>query len=402
MNFSYYIAKRYLFSPGSSNAINIITGIAAAGVVIGAMSLFIVLCGFAGLKDFSLQFSSYFDPDLKIFPSNGKTFTFTDNEKEKLTQLKEVANFSEIVEERVFLEFKDKQKTAFIKGVGSSYKNVIQTDSIVIYGNWLTDNDAQVVSGLGISRELGMGIEQVYTDFLKIYVPKPGKGIPKNPSKAFRKKAAVSIGIYSVNEDLDKKYVFSTIGLARDLLQLTDDQVTNIELQLSPDSNEKDAVRKIQQIFKNQVVVKNRMQLNDVLYKMLNTENLASYLVITLIAIIALFNVAGAIIMMIIDKKSNIKTLHSVGASLPSIRKIFFFQGSLMTILGTILGLLLGFVIISLQQQYGLLMITPSLPYPTHITTLSFVIVFLTITTIGCIASLLASSRINRRLVKVK
>ncbi|OED38365.1 hypothetical protein AB832_04660, partial [Flavobacteriaceae bacterium (ex Bugula neritina AB1)] len=369
---------------------------------IGAMSLFIVLCGFAGLKDFSLQFSSYFDPDLKIFPSTGKTFTFTDYEKEKLTQLKEVANFSEIVEERVFLEFKDKQKTAFIKGVSSSYANVIQTDSIVVYGNWLTDNDAQVVAGSGISRELGMGIEQIYTNFLKIYVPKPGKGIPKNPSKAFRKKAAVSIGIYAVNEDLDKKYVFSTIGLARDLLQLPDDQVTNIELQLSPGSNEENVVREIQQIFKNQVIVKNRMQLNDVLYKMLNTENLASYLVITLIAIIALFNVAGAIIMMIIDKKSNIKTLHSVGASLPNIRKIFFFQGSLMTILGAILGLLIGFIIISLQQQYGLLMITPSLPYPTRITTLSFVIVFLTITTIGCIASLLASSRINRKLVKVK
>lgn len=402
MNFSYYIAKRYLFSPGSSNAINIITGIAAAGVVIGAMSLFIVLCGFAGLKDFSLQFSSYFDPDLKIFPSNGKTFAFTAVEKKKLKRLKEVVDFSEIIEERVFLEFKDKQKTAFIKGVSSSYTNVIQTDSIIAYGKWLTDNDAQVVAGAGISKELGMGIEQVYTDFLKIYVPKPGKGIPKNPAKAFRKKAAVSIGIYAVNEDLDKKYVFSTIGLARDLLQLPDNQITNIEIRLSPDSNEDVVIKKLHQIFKDPIIIKNRMQLNDVLYKMLNTENLASYLIITLIAIIALFNVAGAIIMMIIDKKNNIKTLHSIGASLPGIRKIFFYQGSLMAILGTALGLLLGFIIIKLQQQYDLLMITPALPYPTRITSISFVIVFFTITTIGCIASLLASSRINRRLVKVK
>lgn len=388
-----------MFSPGSSNAINIITGIAAAGVVIGAMALFLVLCGFAGLKDFSLQFSSYFDPDLKIFPASGKTFVFTDAQKEKLTSIEGVVNFSEIIEERVFLEFKDKQKTGFIKGVDANYKKVIRTDSIVFAGEWLTGNDAQVVAGYGISRELGMGVEQIYTNFLNIYVPKPGKGIPRDPSKAFRKKTAVNTGIYTVNEDLDKKYVFSTIGLARDLLQLPKDQITHVELQLSPDADEKAVEKDILTLFENQVVVKNRIQLNDTLYKMLNTENLASYLVITLIAIIALFNVAGAIIMMIIDKKNNIKTLNNLGATLPKIREIFLLQGSLMTILGALLGLLLGFILIVCQQQFGLLMITPSLPYPTKITVTSFIIVFFTITVIGIVASLLASSRINQKLV---
>ncbi|MFD2563377.1 ABC transporter permease [Aquimarina rubra] len=399
MKFSYYIAKRYLFSPGSSNAINIITGIAAAGVVIGAMSLFIVLCGFAGLKDFSLQFSSYFDPDLKLFPASGKTFAFTDSQKEKLANLEGVASFSEIIEERVFLEFKDKQKTGFIKGIDANYKNVIQTDSIIFAGEWLTGNDAQVVAGFGISRELGMGVEQIYTNFLNIYVPKPGKGIPKDPSKAFRKKTAVNTGIYTVNEDLDKKYIFSTIGLARDLLKIPEGFVTNIELKLSPDVDEEDIKEQLQTLFADQVIIKNRIQLNDTLYKMLNTENLASYLVITLIAIIALFNVAGAIIMMIIDKKSNIKTLYNLGATLPKIRAIFLLQGSLMTILGALLGLLLGFIVIVCQQQFGLLMITPSLPYPTKITVVSFVLVFFTITVIGIVASLLASSRINQKLV---
>ncbi len=400
MKFSYYIAKRYLFSPGSSNAINIITGIAAAGVVIGAMALFLVLCGFAGLKDFSLQFSSYFDPDLKIFPSSGKTITFTNAQKEKLSKLEGIASFSEIIEERVFLEFKDKQKTGFIKGVDANYKNVIETDSIIFAGEWLTGNDAQVVAGFGVSRELGMGVEQIYTNFLSIYVPKPGKGIPKDPSKAFRKKTAVNTGIYTVNEDLDKKYIFSTIGLARDLLQLPKDQITNIELKLSTDTDEDVVTKQLLELFKEQnVIVKNRIQLNDTLYKMLNTENLASYLVITLIAIIALFNVAGAIIMMIIDKKNNIKTLYNLGATLPRIRRIFLFQGSLMTVLGAFFGLLLGFIVILCQQQFGLLMITPSLAYPTKITVLSFIIVFFTITVIGIIASLLASSRINQKLV---
>jgi len=399
LKFSYYIAKRYLFSPGSSNGINIITGIAAAGVVIGAMSLFVVLCGFAGLKDFSLQFSSYFDPDLKIFPSSGKTFTFTKTQKEKLSALQEVVNFSEIIEERVFLEFKDKQKTAFIKGVDSNYKNVIHTDSIMFHGEWLTDNDAQVVAGYGVSKELGMGVEQIYTNFLNIYVPKPGKGIPKDPSKAFRKKTTVNTGIYTVNEDLDKKYIFSTIGLARDLLKLPKDEVTHIELKLSPNVDKDLIQEKLLALFDDEVIVKNRIQLNDTLYKMLNTENLAAYLVITLIAIIALFNVAGAIIMMVIDKKKNIKTLYSLGATLTRIRKIFLFQGSLMTILGALLGLVLGFILIVCQQQFGLLMITQSLPYPTKITGVSFIIVFFTITVIGIVASLLASSRINQKLV---
>lgn len=399
MNFSYYIAKRYLFSPGSSNAINIITIIAATGVVIGAMALFLVLSGFAGLKDFSLQFSTYFDPDLKIFPESGKTFTFTKTQKEKLAKLDGVAHFSEIVEERVFLEYRDKQKTTFIKGVDANYPKVIYTDSIIIYGEWLTNNDFQVVAGNSISRELSMVPEQTYTNLLSIYVPKPGKGIPSDPSKAFSSEKAVTIGIYSVNEELDKKYIFATTDMVRKLLELPEDKVTHIELKLSSQANEEDIRQNLQSIFENKVVVKNRMQLNDTLYKMLNTENLVSYLVITLIAVIALFNVAGAIIMMIIDKRSNVKTLYNIGASLVNIRKIFLFQGSLMTVLGALLGLLLGFILIVLQQQFELLMITPSLPYPTRITVMSFVVVFFTITLIGFIASLLASSRINQKLV---
>ncbi len=399
MNFSYYIAKRYLFSPGSSNAINIITIIAATGVVIGAMALFLVLSGFAGLKDFSLQFSSYFDPDLKIFPASGKTFTFDATQKEKLKGLEEVAYFSEIIEERVFLEFRDKQKAAFIKGVDQNYSNVIQTDSIIVYGEWLTNNDFQVVAGNGISRELSMTVEPTYTNLLSIYAPKPGKGIPNDPSKAFRVEKVVNIGIYSVNEELDKKYIFATTGLARALLDLPKDKVTHIELKLAPGTDEASLREKLSSIFGHDAIVKNRVQLNDTLYKMLNTENLVSYLVITLIAIIALFNVAGAIIMMIIDKKGNAKTLYNIGATVPMIRKIFLFQGSLMTVLGAILGLLLGYILIVLQQQFGLLMITPSLAYPTKITVMSFVVVFLTITVIGFIASLLASSRINYELV---
>lgn len=399
MNFSYYIAKRYLFSPGGSNAINIITGIAAAGVVIAAMSLFIVLCGFAGLKYFSLEYTSYFDPDLKIFPANGKTIILTKELENKLKKVKGIAHYSKIVEERVFLDFKSKPyNLASIKGVDTAYGKVIVTDSVLVSGTWVLDNDAMVVIGNGIRRSLSIGIDD-YQNILNIYVPRPGKGIPKNPSKAINRKGVISTGVYSVNEELDEKYVFASIGLARDLLDLKDNEITNIEFKLAPEASETVVRHGLQLIFGDSVVVKNRVQLNDTLYKMLNTENLIAYLILTLVAIIALFNVAGSIIMMIIDKKSNIKTLYNLGATIPGIRKIFLLQGSLMTVLGTLLGLLIGVVVILSQQQFGLLMITSHLPYPTKIETSSLITVFFTITIIGIVAALLASSRINQRLV---
>lgn len=388
-----------MFSSGSSNAINIITGIAAAGVIIGAMSLFIVLSGFAGLKDFSLQFSTFFDPDLTLFPGKGKSIELTAEKKEALVAMEDIAVFSEVVEERVYLEYDNKRKMAYIKGVGANYDQIIETDKILIEGEWLTGNDYQVVVGERIRAELGMWTGNAYAKLLSMYVPKPGKGISRDLSKSFRKETGVHIGTYSVNEELNKKYVFSTVGLARKLLGLEEEEVTNIEIKLVPDADEAVVIKKLKGIFGDQIEIKNRTQLNDTLYKMLNTENLVSYLVITLIAVIALFNVAGAIIMMIIDKKGNIKTLFNMGATLGDIRNIFLMQGALMTVLGTLLGLFLGFVLIVLQQQFGFLMITPTMQYPTRITGMSFLIVFFTITIIGTIAALLASSRINPKLV---
>jgi len=388
-----------LFSKGSSNAINIITGIAATGVIIGAMSLFVVLSGFSGLKDFSLQFSSYFDPDLKVFPASGKLFAFSKTQQERLQKLDGIASFSQIVEERVFLEYRDKNKSAFIKGVDSNYTKIIQTDSILIQGTWLGKNDTQVIAGFGISNALNMGIDD-YQNLLQIIVPRPGKGQVKDPSKAFNTARVVNVGIYNVNEDLDEKYVFAKLDMARKLLKIPEEKITHLELKLHPGANEEALVKKINKIFENTVVVKNTIQLNDTLYKMLNTENLAVYLIFTLVLIIALFNLVGSIIMMVIDKKQNIKTLYNLGASLQEIRHIFLLQGTLMTLLGGLLGLGLGLIIITLQQQTGLLMITPSLPYPTKITWGNVVVVFLTIFVLGGIASLLASSSINGKLVE--
>lgn len=400
MNFSLYIAKRYLFSKSSNNAINIITIIAAIGVVVGAFSLFIVLSGFSGLKDFSLQFTTVFDSDLKVFPESGKTIGFSEAQKQRLKNLEGIETFSQVIEERIFLHYKGKNHIAYIKGVDSLYGKVTYLDSIIFYGEWLVPKQHEVVVGYTIMSKLSMGVRD-YADLLEIYVPKPGTGQINtlDPSKAFSKENVVVSGIYQVNEDLDGKYVFTDIDFARNLLSLDSSKISSIEIKLKPKISEKEIRKDIEEIFQQKIIIKNRIQQNDALYKMLNTENIAVYLIFTLVLIIALFNVIGSIIMMILDKQKNIKTLYNMGASLKEIRKIFFLQGTLMTVLGGILGIFIGVVAVAAQLKFGLINITSTLPYPVKLNFINGFIVFVTISVLGIIASYIAASRVREKLV---
>ena len=400
MNFSLYIAKRYLFSKSSNNAINIITGIAAVGVVVGAMSLFIVLSGFSGLKDFSLQFTNEFDSDLKILPKSGKTIGFSEAQRDQLKNIEGIETFSEIIEERIFLHYKGKNHIAYIKGVDSFYGKVTQLDSIMYFGQWLVPGEHQVVVGLSTIAKLSMGVND-YSDLLEIYVPKPGTGQLNalDPSDAFNKENVVVSGVYQVNEDLDAKYVFSDLEFARNLLSMDSTKISSIEMKLLPTASEEKVRREIEKIFTKDILIKNRIQQNDALYKMLNTENIAVYLIFTLVLIIALFNVIGSIIMMVLDKRKNIKTLFNMGASLKEIRRIFFLQGTLMTVLGGLFGIFLGILAVLAQLKFEFVAITSTLPYPVKLKLINVVIVFVTICVLGIIASWIASSRVRRKLV---
>ena len=397
MNFPFYIARRYLFSKSSSNAINIITVIAAIGVFAGAFSLFIVLSGFTGLKEFSLSFSNQFDPDLKVLPEQGKNLTLSAEEKAKLAEIEGVELFSEVIEERVFLDFKSKNKMAHIKGVDEKYLQVNQMDSAIVFGTWFAEMEAQVVIGSGISHDLSLG-PFVYTDLLEIYVPRPGTGQITDPRDAFTEKKVVVSGVYNINEELDDKYVFSSLEFARELLSLEENQVTALEVKLAAGADPETVKEQIRQVMATPIEIKNRAQLNDALYKMLNTENLAVYLIFTLVLIIALFNVVGSIIMVVLDKRENIKTLYSLGATPVQIRNIFFAQGVFMTLLGGSIGLLSAVILVYLQLEYSLVMITPTLPYPVAITWQNMLVVILTISTLGIIASFIAASRSKKAL----
>lgn len=401
MNVSLYIAQRYLRSKSSNNAINIISIIAIVGIILGAASLFIVLSGFAGLKDFTLQFSTIVDPDLKAEATTGKSFFITEDELNKLNDLDDVAVFSKIIEERVIVSSEDKNYLAKIKGVDANFKNVVAIDSVISQGSWLSQKTNQIVVGQGISNNLSFGVLD-YAKAINLYVPKPGKGQITSVKNAFSAVNTINVGVFDINENLNDTYVFSSINLAQNLLSYKPNQVSSIEFKLKNGVDELQAKENILAILGDKVILKNRAQLNDALYKMLNTENLAVYLIFTLVLIIALFNVIGSIIMMILDKKQSLNTLFNLGATIKDVRKIFFLQGTLMSVLGGIVGLVLALVVLVLQKMFNLVMITPTLAYPVTIKAENFFIVLITISVLGVLASKIASVRITKALVQVQ
>lgn len=398
MNFPFYIARRYTVSFSKSSAINIITGIASLGIIVGAGALFVVLSVFSGLKDFSLSFSNDFDPDLKITSTLGKSFFISPEQEKKIEKINGIATKSHIIEERVLFLYEGKEVVTYLKGVDSIYSKVNNVEKSLNIGEWLEPKTPQVVVGYGIYQKLSLGLLS-YSNPLEVYVPKPGKGTINNAEQAFNKSAILPVGVYAVSEELDEKYVFADSNLAQELLEFKPNQVTGIEFKLKPGADESAISEQLQTIFNNKLTVKNRAQLNDSLYKMLNTEQTALYLIFTLVIILTLFTLAGAIIMLIIDKKSNLTTLYNLGVEVKNLRRIFLFQGSILTLAGGSIGLILGIIIVLLQQKYNLVMVTPSMPYPVIFNIENLVIVLATIFSLGFISSLIASSRVTKKLL---
>ncbi|MCB0398505.1 MAG: ABC transporter permease [Winogradskyella sp.] len=375
------------------------TLIASGGVIIASAALFIVLSVFAGLKDYSLQFSSFVDPDLKLLPSEGKSFIFSEEDRNSLMNIQDIASFSEVIEERVIIKSENKNLLATLKGVDSNFLNVTHIDSMITKGYWFAPNSNEVVSGWGISHNLSFGILD-FRKSLSLYVPKPGKGQISSIKGAYNSAYVNNVGLFDINEELNDKLVFSDIHLAKQLLSYKDNQISALEIKLNANADE-DIVRgAINTKFENRFIIKNREQLNDALFKMLNTENLAIYLIFTLVIIIALFNVVGAIIMMILDKKKSLNTLFNLGTEPKTIRSIFFWQGSLMTIVSGAIGVAIGLLVVFFQQQFDLIMLTPELPYPVKLNIFNVLVVLVTIFALGVLASRLASQRITKKLIQ--
>jgi lipoprotein-releasing system permease protein len=401
LNFPLYIAKRYLRSKSNQNAVNIINFITFLVIVIGSAALFIVLSAFAGLKTFSLSFSNTFDPDLKAQPTTGKYFSIATDEETALKNVEGLANYSKELEERAYLTFKEKSCIAYIKGIDGNYRAVTGVDSTLYFGNW-GDMEYNGVMGIGIYNQLGVPIDN-YRNPMTVLVPKPGKGAFSqqglNPPKPYNQLSLVLSGVYAVEENLDKKYVFAQLPLVQELLERDSTEISGINFKLNEGASIDDVKSSINTILGDKVLVLTRQEQNSTLHRMLKTENLATYLIFTLVLIIALFNVVGAIIMMILDKQQNSKTLFSLGTTLKELRRIYFIQGLLVTSLGGLIGVLIGSLLIASQLFFGWLKITPSLAYPVEYDIMNVLLVLATIVVLGFISSKIASSRITKKLI---
>lgn len=399
MNFPLYIAKRYIRSKSGQNAVNIINFVTFLVIVIGSAALFIVLSGFAGLKTFSLSFSNTFDPDLKAIPLTGKFFSINTAQGKELGHIDGVVSYAKEIEEKVFMSHKQKNHIAYIKGVDANYDTVTGVDSTLYFGEWKIGGQ-QGVAGITIVNILGLTTNQ-FRNPLEILAFKPGKG-SVSQSKAtdlYNSLPLVISGVYSVEENLDKKYVFTDLATVQALLEKDSTQISGINFKLDKEADVATIKTKVENIFDNEVILKDRQEQNSSLYRMLNTENLATYLIFTLVLIIALFNVVGAIIMMILDKQQNSKTLYSLGTTLKELRRIYFVQGVLVTSLGGLLGVVLASLLVWSQLAFGWLKITPSLAYPVQYQFINVLIVMATIVILGIIASKIASSRVTNKLL---
>ena len=387
MKLPLYIAKRYLFAKKSRNAINVISSISVAGVTVGTMALIIVLSVFNGLETLVRSIFNTFDPDLKITPAEGKTFIPDSASLNLVASLNGVACYSLCVEENALLRYGDRQFVATIKGVDGNYSEVTGIDSSMWDGEFILRSDQGrpfAVPGIGVANYLGMRVNFVTP--LNIYVPKRTGSVDLDPENAFIRNYIFPSGIYQVEQEFDSKYVFVPIEFARELLEYKS-EVTSMEIKFEAGAREADVQRNVTEILGQGYIVQNKYEQQEIFYKVMRSERIAIFFILTLILIIASFSIIGSLTMLIIEKERDIGILRSLGADNMLIRKIFIFEGWLISIIGAIAGIILGFLICWIQQEYGIVTLqSDSLivnAYPVEMKVRDFIIVPLTVLLIG-------------------
>lgn len=392
LSFSFRIAKRYLFSRKSHNAINIISGISAAGVGVGAMALVCVLSVFNGFELLITDMFSSFDPDLKITLNHGKTFDDNSPELIHVRKLKSVAYFTEVVEENALLRFRDKQMPATIKGVSSDFEKMTRIDSIIYDGKFILNDGAfeRAVPGIGVAAILGLGAH--FIDPLYIYAPKRTSKINLlRPENSFNQMGTFVSGIFSVKQlQYDDHYVLVSIKLARDLFEYEKTKVSSIELKLANGVDQEKVQKQIQAILGDRYQVKNRYEQQESFFKIMKIEKWFTYLILCFILLIASFNIIGSLSMLIIDKKGDIETLRNLGANNRLIKRIFLFEGWMISGVGAVSGIGLGALLCLLQQYFGILKLGKGYvvdAYPVQTNVMDLLLVFVTVLVMGFLAA---------------
>lgn len=363
MSVSSFISKRFFFSKSNWNIVNIISQTASFVLVIATCSFFIVLSVFSGLKDFGLNYSNAFDPDIKITHNKNKHFNVSNLPLVEITGLSGVNSLSQFVEEKVLLNSEDKNSYGVLKGVDKQYNSVVKIDSILVLGRWITQTLDDVVVSVTLAEDLSLGLFN-YQGGLNVLVPSLGKSNSLFKS-SFDSAFFMPTGVFQSADEVDQKNIFTSLSSARELLNLKDNAVSAVIIRSNEGVDGFDLSEKISSIVSDDFVIKTREELNETYYKMLKTEGVVLNLLMGLILVVAMFNTIGAVIIMIIEKQENIKTLYKIGASKQQVQNIFFKHGLLLSFSGGVLGLILGCGVVYVQEGFGLIRLAgTSIPYP--------------------------------------
>lgn len=357
-----------------------------------------VLNGFSSLINF---FYSSFDPDLKIVPVEGKMFNPDEYDVEKIKNIPEVIHYAEVIEEVAMLKYGSRQYFATIKGIPESYAQYTRIDSLIVDGEFSLHNDGidYAVVGQGVAYNLGVGL--TFIDPIRIVVPKKGKQMGLNPARSINYNSIFPSGIFAVLEEVDSKYVLVPFDFARDLFE-SGNQISSIELGLTASSNVEEIQKEVQKILGDSFHVKTKYQQHDLINKTMKSEKWAAYLILVFILIIASFNVLSSLSMLIIDKKEDILILKSMGASSQLIRRIFLFEGWLISIIGAILGAALGILICWIQIKFELISLPGSgsfviSAYPVQIIFSDIIFVLAAVLIIGFLAAIYPVKFISKK-----
>lgn len=387
-----FIAKRYLFAKKSTNAITWISWISVIGVTIGTAALFLILSVFNGFEELNLIYAKKLSPDLKIIPRVGSKFNKNSLDT-NLFQSPEINYYVNVLEDNVLLKYNNSQYFATLRGVSEQYLQSKEIDSVIRAGTFTLQENGQdyAVIGKGIENALGIDITQPIEQIV-VLAPKQNSRLNTlDPASSLNTSAIYASGIFAVQQEMDERVMFVPIGFAEHLLA-QENKLSSIDIYLNDAKDMLTYQKTMESKLPAKFIVKNRFQLNESLYKVLNTERWAVYLVLTFILIIAICNIIGSVTMLIIDKQKDIAVLRTLGATKNQIQKIYFYEGMMISLLGTFIGLFIGATFATLQAKFKLISIYSSTgaylqAYPVKLIYTDFLLVFATVFIIAFIAN---------------
>ena len=401
MNLPFFIAKRYLISKKKQNIINIISAISVAGIIVGTMALIIVLSVFNGFNGLIATFYSNFDPDLKITPVKGKMFNPDEHNFEPLKHYPGIIHYSEILEEVALLKYGNQIYPATVKGVPANYVKYTNIDTLIVNGSYTLKRDGINYAVLGQGVAYNLGVRLSLTDHIMIYVPRKGKQVSLNSARAIRHNYIFPAGIFAVLEDIDAKYIIVSYDYAAELFE-SNGLVSSIELGISSTADAGELQKEVQEIVGKDFIVENKYQQHKLIYKTMESEKWAAYLILVFILIIASFNILGSLSMVIIDKKEDILILRSMGATTQIIRRIFLFEGWLISVAGAFIGSILGVLVCWAQIKFEIITLPGNgsfviSAYPVDIAFTDILLVFTVVLLIGFVVSWYPVKFISRK-----